>query len=111
MVQFALYWRCGSCRRSSGNVHLSRDNVQGCFCARMMNTVVVFTLLFIPTLAAACPSCMSQDPNRQKTFPILLGFIGIPFVVFGGAAFAIRRALLGADLTEGPRHRRPARGR
>jgi hypothetical protein len=111
MVQFAFHWRCCSCRRSSGNVHVSPATFGGRVRARMLNTIVVFMLSCIPSLAAACPSCMSQDPNRQKTFPILLGFIGIPFVIFAGATWVIRRALLGMGAGDGPRQRPWVRGR
>ena len=46
--------------------------------SRRYAAVVATVLLLLPSLAAACATCMN-DPNRQKTNSILLGFIGVPF--------------------------------
>jgi len=50
----------------------------------------ILALLF-PTVAAACATCMN-DPARQKSIPILLGFIGVPFLVAGGLFVLFRQS-------------------
>lgn len=47
--------------------------------------------LLFPTVAAACATCMN-DPARQKSIPILLGFIGVPFLVAGGVFVLFRQS-------------------
>ena len=48
-------------------------------------------LLLLPSMAAACATCMN-DASRAKTIPILMGFIGVPFVIAGGLFFLFRQS-------------------
>lgn len=48
-------------------------------------------LCVLPSVAFACAGCMNDDPIWQRKFPILLGFIAFPFLLFGVVYLAIRR--------------------
>ncbi len=55
----------------------------------VLATVLVLGLTFEG--ARACATCMNDNPNRRRTIPILMGFIGVPFLVASGVFYALRR--------------------
>jgi hypothetical protein len=58
---------------------------------QLLASALATTLYLIPRVAQACPGCMNDDARWQRKVPILLGFIGFPFVLFGLAAWFTRR--------------------
>jgi len=64
--------------------------------ARFLAGLGSLLTLMAPTMALACAACMNDDPQFARKIPILLGFIGFPFLVFGGAFWAIRRGAASA---------------
>jgi hypothetical protein len=57
----------------------------------LLASALAAALYLIPQVAQACPACMNDDPRWQRKVPILMGFIGFPFLVFGLAAWFTRR--------------------
>jgi hypothetical protein len=66
-----------------------RWNIEG---LRLLKPLLVVAILaYAPAIAKACAGCMNENPLWQRKVPILLGFIGFPFLVFGAVLWAIRR--------------------
>jgi hypothetical protein len=64
--------------------------------ARFFAALGSLLILLAPTMVLACAACMNDDPRWARKVPVLLGFIGFPFLVFGGAFWAIRRGAASA---------------
>ena len=68
-----------------------QDSVRGARTGIVGALAVTLVLCLTFESARACATCMDDNPDRRKTIPILMGFIGVPFLVASGVYFALRR--------------------
>lgn len=47
--------------------------------------------LLAPAAALACPACIQSDVKARTAIPVVMSFLIVPFLIFGGAALLIVR--------------------
>jgi hypothetical protein len=67
---------------------------QAAIAAGRLALAVVMALVLSTLISSgvlACPACASSNESGQVVIPILLGFMVVPFALFGGAVWYLRR--------------------
>lgn len=78
--------------------------------SRVVSASLAVALLWLPSVAAACPVCFSpkDDANRFAYFVTAMGLTFLPFVVVGGIGYWMWRRVKAADAASSPASERSA---
>ena len=77
---------------------------------RVVQSGLALALLWLPSVAAACPVCFSpkDDANRIAYFVTAVGLTFLPFVVVGGIGYWMWRRVKAAENASPPASERSA---